>query len=549
MSNVILMLIYLLCLGWLKTTRRTNAAIAYELETRGTVVSAEDLLDHDTPYDLGREQSRHWIALDDGLSQLPSHLAMSCGYPHLWPKWTYIIDLDRELFSVNFGAHFRLNQIPRAGIWMRACDEDEFGNITIATDICPEECIASPAFVHQPTNIQNSGAQVRFVTPDQIKTNSYHSTHRRLILVSLLRSFSSLFKTHIQRFLLEWQPEDFIFRELAFAILSIASGQIGFESRVRLDGEIEQGFLVKPDKNASMAKSKLLPVFSMGCHWQDEYPGSAPAGTIYWFEEVLVSLTTRLDSPEMVDAAITQTLQAALNQDRREFYALLLSIEHIIILQVRDLGAVPMIKRTGPITLFDIETHLARDPRDRPPQARSESDNQQEQYRENDLSKTISSAESLISSFPGFCLLVDFLDSSTTQSLRPCPPLVEGYFPMEIYRMILDRVDDDYTYNCCAKVSRRFRNYCFQHIRLGTDAVIVDCDDWFKFTIWDRSDDQVKIVSLVEDSHGLSEIYGEWTVTIGSPDRPSFLDRVGVVFHGLVVPTSRSCRKSRKASV
>jgi hypothetical protein len=42
--------------------------------------------------------------------------------PDLWANRTYIIDLDRELFSVNFGAHFKLNRIPRGGMWMKACD-------------------------------------------------------------------------------------------------------------------------------------------------------------------------------------------------------------------------------------------------------------------------------------------------------------------------------------------------------------------------------------------------------------------------------------------
>jgi len=45
-------------------------------------------------------------------------------------EWVYIIDLDRELFSVNNGAHFRLDQISKFN-WPEALGEGRLGD-TIA---------------------------------------------------------------------------------------------------------------------------------------------------------------------------------------------------------------------------------------------------------------------------------------------------------------------------------------------------------------------------------------------------------------------------------
>jgi len=41
-------------------------------------------------------------------------------------EWVYIIDLDRELFSVNNGAHFRLDQISKLN-WPEALGEGRLG--------------------------------------------------------------------------------------------------------------------------------------------------------------------------------------------------------------------------------------------------------------------------------------------------------------------------------------------------------------------------------------------------------------------------------------
>src|SRR4051812_11266260 len=106
-------------------------------------VTSTDLLPKPPPTDPTQQRYRHYLALDDSLLQLPSTLALfyekSC-----WAYWTYVIDLDREIFSVNYGVHYKLDSIPRKEVWMKACERDEWGAITVDVEVCGGECIVSP---------------------------------------------------------------------------------------------------------------------------------------------------------------------------------------------------------------------------------------------------------------------------------------------------------------------------------------------------------------------------------------------------------------------
>ena len=49
------------------------------------------------------------------------------GFNDLSIGWTYTIDLDREVFSVDSRAHFRLNHVPRNDQWNEALFIDNEG--------------------------------------------------------------------------------------------------------------------------------------------------------------------------------------------------------------------------------------------------------------------------------------------------------------------------------------------------------------------------------------------------------------------------------------
>jgi hypothetical protein len=50
----------------------------------------------------------------------------------------------------------------------------------------------------------------------------------------------------------------------------------------------------------------------------------------------------------------------------------------------------------------------------------------------------------------------------------------------------------------------------------------------------------VRVVSLVNEKNGGAELYTNWNVIIGSYDRLSLIDQVGVAFRSLDVPPRSS---------
>lgn len=55
-------------------------------------------------------------------------------------EWVYIIDLDRELFSVNDGAHFRLDQVSKIN-WPEALGDSRLGDIIALPALLPDGAI------------------------------------------------------------------------------------------------------------------------------------------------------------------------------------------------------------------------------------------------------------------------------------------------------------------------------------------------------------------------------------------------------------------------
>ena len=92
-------------------------------------------------------------AFDDRLNEdVPPYY--KTGFKDVMIEWTYTIDLDREFFSVDSGAHFRLNHIPRNDYWISAFLTDDRGNRFLLPQLVHTESIASLSSV--PPNFANS---------------------------------------------------------------------------------------------------------------------------------------------------------------------------------------------------------------------------------------------------------------------------------------------------------------------------------------------------------------------------------------------------------
>lgn len=86
--------------------------------------------------------SRSYLAIDDRLERTPM-LTMSPDHLNdLFIEFTYTLDLDREVFSVDDAAHFNLSKIPRGEQWIKYVDVDDEGRRILLPDT-PKEIIAN----------------------------------------------------------------------------------------------------------------------------------------------------------------------------------------------------------------------------------------------------------------------------------------------------------------------------------------------------------------------------------------------------------------------
>ena len=128
-----------------------------------------------------------------------------------WIEWTYSINLDREIFSVNNGAHFRLNKIPAE--WNNALCTDSMGHAFLLPQLVPTESIATlaldpPEFT---TSIEHKKLQTRLVKPkilDHIPPSHVIGPRLRWMLFD---SFQKTMQADLSVSLLEWQVHDLPF--------------------------------------------------------------------------------------------------------------------------------------------------------------------------------------------------------------------------------------------------------------------------------------------------------------------------------------------------
>jgi len=164
--------------------------------------------------------------------------------------------------------------------------------------------------------------------------------------------------------LLQWIPEDFPFREIAYAVLSLASGgrhvtvlpikRLGME-----DGLF--GTVMSDDQSSN--DTAFVSGSATGAHEQGLQPGSSPKKAIYWLEGVLVFLTTQLFRVQAVSDEVSRVVEHCQQHYPEDVVdAVLMSIEHVVLIHI-----IPdtEVQHTALMPLFQIENHLSLDVTDR----------------------------------------------------------------------------------------------------------------------------------------------------------------------------------------
>ena len=298
--------------------------------------------------------------------------------------------------------------------------------------------------------------------------------------------------------LLQWSPEDLPFREIAFAILCLASGG--------------KNIAILP--NRSLCKTlgtlgtEIVSSLTAGAHVSGGAIGSSPAETTYWLDGVLVFLTGQLYQPNAAELEVTRVAKYCHDNYPNDCVdAVLVSIEHVVLVHI-----IPQkeIQYSNIMPLITIENHLSMDARSRyngsyldklvptDEEVDKEFTKKQKRKLKTAAKKSMAKNEGVVIHYGDtddedeaddedpalhlttrgvkgdpsstFFALIHLFDAA---AYRRMPPVKDkdGPFPNEIYARILTYITDAETKIKCMQVSRLFRQLCQEEV-LVTDALI-----------------------------------------------------------------------------
>jgi hypothetical protein len=382
----------------------------------------------------------------------------------LFIEWVYEIDLDREIVRIKSGARetsFKLHSIPRQLQWAQEFevdededeeegeeedeeeeeDEDE-GELLARTEIGqPFLTLLKPAA--PPASLLEIHGSLK-ITKVRAKTLARPSSQREHVYVIRELLFSHFIETwsrKLSKHILLCRPVDFIYREVVFAILSIASGRFKLVADQSPVWPTSQRRLAT--RLGSPYGSGILPDFGSGMHAVDVLPGSAPDRSIYWFSGALIVVADDLGDDNALKAAIATVTECGRDSDYRTFDALVINIRCFMLVRVKDSDVVhhtDLIELVGHPTL---------------PQPVRESSDKAESYE---------SFVPVNGNTSSFNILMKFFEVVETYTLGPLKPFGK-VLPNELYDKIIEKLDPD-TYMKCAEASDAFHHYVKQHIRL-----------------------------------------------------------------------------------
>ena len=154
---------------------------------------------------------------------LPSELPQSRGYGH---EYFYTINLDHEVLTMNHSIHWKLGNIPRDNnLWLRAIVTSIYPyKPTISRNICSDAHMTSLAL-----ELPEPNWMIKYTFRSVIASTDIKQA-QKVFLTNLLAKVLVHYHREITRLGGEWSPGSFPFRELTFALISIASGQAKFHS-------------------------------------------------------------------------------------------------------------------------------------------------------------------------------------------------------------------------------------------------------------------------------------------------------------------------------
>lgn len=370
-----------------------------------------------------------------------------------WIYRIYTINLDRENFSVNNRSFYNLWDIPQhrktgkppQALPVNIDFENYFGDY-------PGDRDKYQTIYHQ------YGHSVVNAT-----NGSSNPSAQQAMSMMFFEKFTDPYAMRFWEYAPSWEHKGFAFREFAFAILSIATGRYYFVDRAdysKFAGYDDMGYII--DRNGG--KPLSIPIFGSECHEPGTSPGSAPTGTLYWFENVLVSLVPDSVFRHDTEAAIAKAVEYGFAEGKTSFQTILFTIFNVILLEAYVKDGVKVIRRTGVISIQD---------RDRKSDWTFEP-NKLVFRREVDVATTF---QQVCHKHMGFAKLQIFFDIAARRNLPP--PRTNERLSVELYASIISYVDPR-TLHAMSQVSWALRKLCQEIFAFSDDLNTVGFDAFLK---------------------------------------------------------------------
>ena len=349
-------------------------------------------------------------------------------------------------------------------------------------------------------------------------------THDHILRAFLFNHFWKVYAINLIAEQLGWCASDFGFREVVFAMVSLASGTYYLQAKTQLLGDLGEGYCWKPK---STGGHQVLPAFAKGCHAPGVEAGSAPSDTVYWFNNVVVCLDDCFGPDDSCEVDIARAVDFGRRAGRDVFDGLIVSLTNVVLLRydskegVKHTSRIRLAAAQPPVT--EDSSHLA--------EAKSKIKNGTEP-----VTQALNS--------PGFNAMIHLFDGAARQRLKPST-VNSQRLPLEVCHLILELIDDD-TYRTCSRVSRNFRAYTQKNLRLGGHVIRK-----FLAPTAVKISDTVTGTEITSTLESVRTLPHDRTARVSTPtwfpvlydafssrseSRPSIIENNGLLFRGLSCP-------------
>ncbi|EAW24934.1 uncharacterized protein NFIA_104220 [Aspergillus fischeri NRRL 181] len=488
--------------NWLNSMREMYSRSAQKFEEE--ILTVDVNIEQDD-LSISERHAKSYLAVDDRLEYAPIQTIMNEFSNDLLVEWTYTIDLDREMFAVDDAACFKLSNIPHGGQWIRYLAEDArqrrklgdntpkdiIADISWKPNIDPNLKVLGQALNIELLSLTDFAAET--MLPMDLDAASHPTAVKQMMparinfLMTTFLQMCKVYRKVLDRFVLGWDPSCFMFREMAFAVLSLAAGEVFFEYPEVLNAKyVSNGYYLLPNSRTQKYHTRMLPRFVHESHLPGIEPGSAPKSTSFWFHNVLVHLNSRLDLDDVEEASVVAVVNEGLGQGHEEFYAMVLSILDVVLIRVQKRrDGKPYIRRSPLMALFEFteeNSGYAHGPRTRPSQSQQglnkpdshdakpkDTSLGEDDAAEEDGSASDISADPAAAGYFTFMLMYHFFNAAAAERLAGTRSLP---FPNEILSLIMD-FSDMRTYLALAQSSAFCHELSHHKLRLNDEYAVI----------------------------------------------------------------------------